>query len=264
MAADLSGAANRGSDMLARAGVDRDEEEHMRLTGFAAKGLATAGATIALALLPATASAITIAGYWKVQGLSTSVVIHVLHTPGAPAQWGWSPDYLGHVSRPGGCYRQVPRSVWVIGFAGGGAFQQYTGTGCGPIKITTTRWFMCCGGQKLRQNYLHDPDGTSGPAPSRQIRLWWLRTSPRVTLRTPSYNKTTRRLVLPVCLEAVFAASIQARRDGRIVFAQAIPNGDGCGALTSNALAPGTYDVRLTARSGPSARLVDTASFTAS
>ena len=244
-----------------------------RPTGFAARTLASAAVAVIVSLSSGAGSAAAqsghpMAGYWKLRGSTTSAVFHVWKVESRmPAQWGWTPNLLGRVWRPGGCYRRVPMGVWVVGFAGGGAFWRFLpGSGCRPAGPTTTRWFVRNGGRNLQQNYIVDPDGIRGPAPGRQVRLWWQRTQPAITLLPPVYAASTRRMTLRWRLEAVYGVRVELRRDNRVVYTRAnLPWRDGPYTLVVPASLPADkYEVRLSARSGPVVRLNRALAFTAS
>lgn len=174
----------------------------------------------------------TVIGYWRLRGSTTSAIFRVTKVTLIGGQlpppiWDWTPDKLGRVFRPGGCYRRVNQLAWVIGFAGGGAWLRFQpGTNCRSSRPTTTRWFLN-GPNGLRQNYIVDPDGISGPAPGTQVRLFWERTRPVLVIEDVSYNRRTRRLTVSFRTHAHHDHSIELRRGTRVLEREQVRNRDG-------------------------------------
>jgi hypothetical protein len=194
------------------------------------------------------------AGYWKLRGSRTSAVFRNIRRqehPVAPI-WGWSPTWTASTFRPGGCYRQVGQLAWVIGFGGGGAWRRYApNSKCRRWAPTTTRFFLN-GPNGLYNNYLVDPDGPRGPKPSRQQRLFWERTQPRLDLNRPTYNHQRRRLTVAFRTFALHNHRIELRRGSRVLDSQTVRNRDGAwvvrfdGALEEE----GKYQVHAIAKRG--------------
>jgi hypothetical protein len=194
-------------------------------------------------------------GYWKVPGSRTSVVIHVIKQQlvggrlPAPV-WGWTPDKTGSVFRPGGCYRQVGRLLWVIGFGGGGAFRRYLpGTNCRRTDIYTSRWFLD-GPNGLRQNYLTNIRGVVNPT-GRQVVLRWERVRPLLELARPQYDDERERFTIEFRTWAHHAHGVELRRAGRVIGRESVPGRDGRWVVRLAApVRDGRYEVRLKARRG--------------
>jgi hypothetical protein len=194
-------------------------------------------------------------GYWKLRGSDTSAVFqttrHGLFQGQLPQPiWGWTPGYTARTFRPGGCYRQVGRLAWVIGFAGGGAWYRYRpNSNCRPAGVTTARWFLN-GPNGLRQQYIVRSGGPGSPG--RQVRLFWARTRPLLDLERPSDRPRVERLTVSFRTFAHHSHRVELRRGGRVIRARTVRNRDGQWTIRMDvALQRGArYEVVLRARRG--------------
>jgi hypothetical protein len=198
-------------------------------------------------------------GWWKLRGSRTSAVFRntargLFQGQLPPPIWGWTPGYTANTFRPGGCYQQVGRLVWVIGFGGGGAWYRYRpNSGCRAASVTTARWFLN-GPNGLRHQYVVDPDGPRGPAPSRQARLFWERTRPLLDLQRPSYNQQADRLTVAFRTFAHYGHQIELRKGRKVIEDKTVPNRDGGWVIRMKVrlAEEGTYELEVRARCGRS------------